>query len=110
MCVLNRYSPGCRGIPPLRCHQKKKLYRESSHFLVPQLSHFVSFLFLFLTASSAAVLTLNQVEDFGSLGGRGGSYVPTDKQSTAEAIIFILHQQSAFHMKGVMFNVLLRPW
>ena len=41
-------------------------------------------------------------------GGGGWSYVPTDKQSTAEATIFILHQQSASHMKDVTFNVHLR--
>ena len=47
---------------------------------------------------------------FWQLRRRGGSYVPTDKQSTAEATIFILHQQSASHIKGVMFSVHLRPW
>ena len=46
---------------------------------------------------------------FRQLMRRGGSYVPTDKQSTAEATIFILHQQSAYHIKGVMFGVHLRP-
>ena len=41
--------------------------------------------------------------------GRGGD-TPTEKQSTAEATIFILHQQSASHIKGVMFSIHLRPW
>ena len=41
--------------------------------------------------------------------GVGGSYVPTDKQLTTEATIFIVHQQSASHIKGVLFSVHLRP-
>ena len=56
------------------------------------------------------LLTLNQAGFFGCHRGGGGSYVPTDKQSTAEAKIFILHHQSASHMKGVMFSVYLVPW
>ena len=37
---------------------------------------------------------------FWLLRRQGGSYVPTDNQSTAEATILILHQQLASHMKG----------
>ena len=43
-------------------------------------------------------------------GARGGSYVPTDKQLTAEGTIFTLHQQSASHLKAVMFSYHLMPW
>ena len=41
--------------------------------------------------------------------GRGGD-TPADKQLTAEATIFTLHQQSASHMKAVMFIIHLLPW
>ena len=42
--------------------------------------------------------------------GGGEWNPPYEKQSIAEATIFNLHQQSACHMKGVMFSVHLIPW
>ena len=39
----------------------------------------------------------------------GGVDTPADKQSTAEATIFTLHQQSASHKKDGMFSVFLIP-
>ena len=52
----------------------------------------------------------NRCGIFGLLIMQGGGDPATEEQSTAEAKIFNLHQQSAFHMKGVMFSVHLIPW
>ena len=51
------------------------------------------------------------MRDIWAVNNAGGGWNPPyEKQSTAEATIFNLHQQSASHMKGVMFNVHLIPW
>ena len=48
------------------------------------------------------------MRDIWAVNSAGGD-TPADKQTTAEATIFPLHQQSASYMKGVMFSVHLRP-
>ena len=50
------------------------------------------------------------MRDIWAVDNAGGDDTPADKQSTAEATIFLLHQQSASHMKGMMFSIHLRPW
>ena len=49
------------------------------------------------------------MQDIWAVDNAGGWDPPYEKQSIAEATIFNLHQQSASHMKGVMFNVHLIP-
>ena len=49
------------------------------------------------------------MRDIWAVTNAGGN-TPYEKQSTAEATIFNLHQQSACHMKDVMFSVHLIPW
>ena len=39
------------------------------------------------------------MQDIWAVNNTGGD-TPADKQSTAKAAIFTLHQQSAFHIKG----------
>ena len=52
----------------------------------------------------------NRCRIFGLLIMQGGGWNPPyEKQLIAEATIFNLHQQSACHMKGVMFSVHLIP-
>ena len=49
------------------------------------------------------------MRDIWAVNNAGGD-PPTEKLSTAETTIFILHQQSASHMKDVMFSFHLIPW
>ena len=49
------------------------------------------------------------MRDIWAVNNAGGD-PPYEKQSITEATIFNLHQQSASHMKGVMFCVHLLPW
>ena len=93
----------CAKWPSLRAitSKNRKLPQKSSIFPIKQPSKFLKKCLFFNPKKGGR---------FWQLRRRGGSYVPTDKQSTPEATIFILHQQSVFYMKGVMFSVHLRPW
>ena len=50
------------------------------------------------------------MRDIWAVNNAGGGDPPYEKQSTAEPTIFILHQQSASHMKGMIFSIHLIPW
>ena len=48
--------------------------------------------------------------DIWAVNKAGGDDPPTEQLLTAETTIFILHQQSATHIKAVIFSFHLIPW
>ena len=85
---------------------KRKTGLDSTYMHGENRQHY----FLKSQASKVVIINPNRCGIFGLLIMRGGWIPPYEKQSIAEATIFNLHQQSACHMKGVMFSVHLIPW
>ena len=50
------------------------------------------------------------MRDIWAVNNAWGGDPPTQKLVTAETTIFILHQQLASHLKGVMLSFHLIPW
>ena len=64
-----------------------------------------------MTTVLSKSLTLKDASFFGCLGcGSGGANMTCYEISSQDASIFILHQQSGFYMKAVIFRLRLLVW